>query len=211
MSEPAGGRPRPERYTSVPRPVLWLIPEGELVIAGDRRTIAPFYLSTLPVTNAQLEAWLPAWERSPLAPGDDDPAVGTTAELAREYCRWYGALARKPIRLPSEAEWEHACRGGSPARRFWGEGEAAADEHAWHAGNSGPRVPPLAAKRTNPFGLHAMLGGVWEWVEGEAAVALRGGSWRTPLAEIDCEARRVPAAGERIADAGFRIARSLRG
>jgi formylglycine-generating enzyme required for sulfatase activity len=217
VSEPGGERPgperhgRPERYTSVPRPVLWLIPEGERITAGERHTIEPFYVSTLPVTNAQLEACMPEWERSPLAPGDDDPAVGTSAELAREYCRWYAALARKPIRLPTEAEWEHACRGGSTARRFWGEDETAADAHAWHAGNSGPLVPPLAGKRTNPFGLHAMLGGVWEWVEGDDGGVLRGASWRMPLAEIDCAARRVPAAGETIADAGFRIARSLRG
>lgn len=203
MSEAQGAPAPPTRYTSVPRPVLWLVPEGD--------GVEPFYLSALPVSNLQLAAWLPGWERSPLASGDDDPAIGTSLELARGYCRWYGTLARKAIRLPSEREWEHACRGGTPGRRFWGEAASDADAHAWHAGNSGAAVPALAAKRTNPFGLHAMLGGVWEWVESEGEPALRGGSWRTPLAELGVEVRRVAGTGEAVADAGFRIARSLRG
>ncbi|HEV8238889.1 MAG TPA: SUMF1/EgtB/PvdO family nonheme iron enzyme [Thermoanaerobaculia bacterium] len=200
-----------ERYTSYPRPVLWLVPEGELPFGGRRVEIAPFYLSTLPVTNVQLEAFTGARERPYAAPGDDDPAIGVTLEIARGYCEWYARIARKAIRLPSEAEWEHACRAGSDSRYFWGDDEREADAWAWHRGNSGESVPALAAKRSNGFGLFAMLGGVWEWVEGEEGGLLRGGSWRTPLAEIRCDVRQAVAVGEVIADAGFRIARSLRG
>lgn len=199
-----------ERYTSYPRPVLWLVPEGELPLAGRTVDVAPFYLSTLPVTNVQLEAFTGARQRPAAAPRDDDPAIGVDFELARGYCDWYARIARKAIRLPTEAEWEHACRAGSRSRWFWGDDEGEADAWAWHRGNSGETVPPLGAKRSNGFGLHAMLGGVWEWVEGEEGV-LRGGSWRTPLAEIGCGHRRAVAAGEHVDDAGFRIARSLRG
>ena len=199
-------------YTRYPRPVLWLVPEGEREWrAGDRverRTVEPFYLSTVPVTNRQLEAFAPGRERSPAARGDDDPAVGVSLEEALAYCRWYGEVSRKPIRLPTEEEWEHACRAGGP----WPEAEALG-EVVWHAGNSDQgRVPPLSQGPSNGFGLFAMLGGVWEWVAAEAeAPVLRGGSWRTPLAELARGARRVAAPGETPPDAGFRIAKSLRG
>ena len=200
-----------ERYTAYPRPVLWLVPEGELATRAGTVAIAPFYLSTLPVTNVQLEAFAGARERLPAASGDGDPAIGVDLDLARGYCEWYARIARKAIRLPTEAEWEHACRAGGRGRWFWGDDGAEADVWLWHRGNSGETVPPLAAKRSNGFGLHAMLGGVWEWVEGEEGGVLRGGSWRTPLQEIGCSDRRTVGAGEHVADAGFRIARSLRG
>lgn len=200
-----------ERYTSYPRPVLWLVPEGELEVAGRSVEIAPFYLSTVPVTNLQLEAFAGARERAREASGDDDPAIGVDLALARSYCERYARIARKAIRLPTEVEWEHACRAGSRGRWFWGDDAREADAWAWHRGNSGDSVPPLAAKRSNGFGLHAMLGGVWEWVEGDDGAVLRGGSWRTALPDIGCGVRRVVAIGERVGDAGFRIARSLRG
>ena len=89
-------------YTQVPRPVLWLVPEGELEWppgSGARVTVEPFYLSTLPVTNRQLEAFAPGRPRSAAAPGDEDPALAVSLEEARGYCRWYAEVARKPMRL----------------------------------------------------------------------------------------------------------------
>lgn len=157
-----------EHYTAYPRPILWLVPEGELT--------APFYLSKLPVTNEQFEAFDPGFERSALASGDRDPAVGVSWHDAAEYCAWYAEVSRKPIRLPAEEEWEHACRAGAHGRWFFGEDPAAAEEFVWHAGNSGDAVPPLDAKRTNGFGLHAMLGGVWEWTASPAEPGSAGDS-----------------------------------
>jgi formylglycine-generating enzyme required for sulfatase activity len=202
-------------YTSYPRPVLWLVPEGELEWRRDgasrRVTVPPFYLSTLPVTNRQLEAFDGGRARAAASQGDDDPAIGVSREEAEAYCRWYGTVARKAIRLPSEAEWEHACRAGGE----WPRGESDTDGAAiWHAGNSDwVSVPQLAAKPSNGFGLLGMLGGVWEWVAAEEGLppVLRGGSWRTPLAEIAQGARRVESPGARPPEAGFRIAKSLRG
>lgn len=150
----------PDYYTAYPRPILWLVPEGELT--------APFYLSKLPVTNEQFEAFDPGFERSPLAPEDGDPALGVSWHDAAEYCAWYAEVARKPIRLPAEEEWEHACRAGAHGRWFFGDDPAVAEEFVWHRGNSGGTVPPLDGKRTNGFGLHAMLGGAWEWTASAA-------------------------------------------
>src|ERR1044072_7800768 len=200
-----------ERYTSYPRPVLWLVPEGELEGAGRSGEIAPFYPRTGPGPTRQRGASPGARERAREARGADDPAIGVDLALARSYCERYARIARKAIRLPTEVEWEHACRAGSRGRWFWGDDAREADAWAWHRGNSGDSVPPLAAKRSNGFGLHAMLGGVWEWVEGDDGAVLGGGSWRTALPDIGCGVRRVVAIGERVGDAGFRIARSLRG
>jgi formylglycine-generating enzyme required for sulfatase activity len=196
-----------ERYTAHPRPVLWLVPEGEI----DGVAVEPFYLSSLPVTNRQLDAFAPERPRPPAAPGDDDPAVGVDVDLARGYCEWYARISRKAIRLPTVVEWRYACRGGGEALCGWGTDESAADPWLWHRGNSGDRVPSLGAKRSNGFGLYAMLGGVWEWALDASGPQLCGGSWRTPLAEISCGARRRLAPGEPLDDVGFRIARSLRG
>lgn len=203
-----------DRYTRYPRPVLWLVPGSEPASDGDDTgTVEPFYLSTVPVTNEQFEAFDPGFERSPAAPGDRDPALGLSWEDAAAYCAWYAEIAKKPIRLPTEAEWEHACRANTPGRAFWGDDPAAADRFAWHAGNSDPaRVPPLDGRESNPFGLHAMLGGAWEWVaeaEGETRI-LRGGCWRLPAAELTSVLRRTEPPDRPVAEAGFRIAKSLR-
>jgi len=219
---------RRDYYTDYPRTILWLVPGG----GG----IEPFYLGKLPLTNEQFEAFDPGFERSPASPGDRDPATGVSWHDADEYCRWYAEVSRKPMRLPSEAEWEHACRGGavsrgrapaagSPgaaaARWFWGDDPAAGDDHAWDAETSGGRLHALDAKKANGFGLFGMLGGVWEWTgslyepggdpDAGAHRVLRGGSFLTPRAEATCCRRRGEPADARFADAGFRVARSLRG
>jgi len=217
-------------YTAYPRPILWLVPGGEATWNGATVEIEPFYLSKLPVTNEQFEAFDPGFERSATSPGDRDPAVCVSWRDAAEYCSWYAEVARKPIRLPTEVEWEYACRAGA-AGPCPGPGDDV-DGLAWHGGNSGAdRVPPLDGKPTNGFGLHALLGGVWEWTGsayvpepvtgGPAAEArdadpgaprvLRGGSFRTSREELSCSRRRGEEAEARFDDAGFRIARSFRG
>jgi len=213
----------PRHYTAYPRPILWLVPGGEVILGGDGEnapvrlaaSVEPFYLSKLPVTNEQLEAFDSGFVRSSASPGDRDPAVGVSWDEAAAYCAWYAGIARKPIRLPTEIEWEHACRAGGSGRWFFGEEEGVAETFVWHRGNSGETVPPLDAKKANGFGLHAMLGGVWEWTAPEEASGelrvLRGGSFREDLAAISCAGRRAETRDARFEDAGFRIAKSLRG
>ena len=114
-------------------------------------------------------------------------------------------------RLPTEAEWEYACRAGTSAPRY-----GPLDEIAWYAGNSNGQHHPVAAKAPNGWGLHDMLGNVWEWcfdrydpaVYGSYRI-FRGGGWAD--AERGCLAtnRRRSHPTFAIEDLGFRVARSL--
>lgn len=224
-----------DSYTRYPRPLLWLVHGGTIAIGGPEvdaqprfaAAVEPFYIGKFPVTNEQFEAFDPGFERSPLSAGDRDPAAGVRYSAAAAYCEWYAGVSRKPMRLPTEVEWEYACRSGSPERYFSGADPLAAEAHVWHRGNSPDRMPELDGKQANDFGLYGMLGGVWEWTSsrfrayplaepygGKGAVpgarVLRGGSVRLGLDEISCSLRRAAHPGERPGDAGFRIVKSFR-
>jgi formylglycine-generating enzyme required for sulfatase activity len=196
----------PDRYTHYPRAILWLVRGGQAMIDGQSVSVEPFYLSKLPITNIQFAAFDASFKRCEHSNGDDDTAVGIDLDQARGYCEWYARVARKPMRLPSEIEWEYACRADTTTTHFFGD-PADADPYVRHAGNSTDTLPALRETRPNPFGLQSMLGGVWEWT---SSGALRGGSYRTPLADIAYHAHRTGDPTPSVDDVGFRIARSLR-
>jgi formylglycine-generating enzyme required for sulfatase activity len=113
-------------------------------------------------------------------------------------------------RLPTEAEWEHACRAGTTGPRY---GEL--DEIAWYRGNSAGRLHDVGELAPNAWGLHDMLGNVWDWcwdvydaeVYGTYRV-LRGGGWFDEQWSCRASVRRRSHPTFRIDDVGFRLARS---
>lgn len=164
-----------------------------------------FYLAQTPTTLRQYRQLAP-YEEQEFGAWQDEHAVnfisGTDAD------EWVASLnASKPVeeravtyRLPTEVEWEYACRAGTHTRFFYGDdpGFARLGEHAWFDGNTwdlGERHPhPVGHKNPNAFGLHDMHGNVWEWTSdgwalygdiltwGEASRnpnlrVLRGGGW----------------------------------
>ena len=209
-------RPLPRSYAHVPRTILWLVPGGEIRVGGRMEQVEPFYLSKWPITNEQFEAFDPGHRRAPTSPGNRDLAVGVSFQHADAYCRWYADVARKPMRLPTETEWLYACRGaaalGEPSS--WDSTPDAIDQCCWHAGNSDGRLQHPEQRAANDFGLHGMLGSVWEWVapadEGEPQRTLCGGSFRLHAAELQCGLTKRQAPDSSADDTGFRVARSFR-
>ena len=112
-----------------------------------------FYIDKYEVTNAQYERLKPAHPRNEKSPCDECPVVRVSWDEAKQYCEGQSPAKR----LPSEAEWEKAAKGGTKAL------VAAFADSAWYADNSIRRTQPVGKKQPNGYGLHDMLGNVREW------------------------------------------------
>jgi len=89
------------------------------------------------------------------------PAISMTQHAASKYCQWLSAQTGHFYRLPTEAEWEYACRGGTTTPYSFGLGKI--DDFAWYYDNSNEKYQKVGKKRPNPFGLYDMHGNVMEW------------------------------------------------
>lgn len=157
--------------------------------------------------------------------GDTCPVENVSWSDAQQFIQKLNAKTGKQYRLPTEAEWEYACRAGGKHTYC---GSDSVDKVVWHDGNSNDTTRPAGQKLANAFGLHDMSGNVWEWVEnshynssGEAPGSegsritdrglrpLRGGSWADKPFHSRAASRMMSKQTFRSRYSGFRLARTL--
>ena len=223
-------RPEPSGYELV------LIKGGTFLMGSDEWqseqpvhevTLLDFYMGRYLVTNEDYGRFLEATGyREPDYWGDrkynqpHQPVVGVSWHDANQYAQW----AR--LQLPSEAQWEYACRAGTPTRYNTGNSETDLDRAGWYEDNAGGRLYAVGIKVPNAFGLYDMHGNVWEWCQDhwhdnyEGAPAdgcawedrtqgtlrvLRGGAWNYPAVACRTAARDWYFPGYRDRPFGFRL------
>lgn len=214
------------------------------------RITEPYYVGTFPVTQAEYRAVAAYAQELQLDPepsyfkGDSRPVEQVSWEDAVAWCGWIERHWRDlcgttkegtelmigSFGLPTEAQWEYACRAGTETEYYTGDGEPALAEAGWYDGNSGGETHPMGKRKENEWGLYDMHGNVREWCRdawdedaykkredgvvdpevtgqyvGEQDRVLRGGSWITRADRCRSALRLRWRVDDRYWSIGFRV------
>ena len=190
-------------------------------------TVADFYIGRYAVTNIQYSQFLkecsdipePEYWADRRFNQPQQPVVGVSWNESKKFAEWLG------LRLPTEAEWEYACRAGSQTQYYFGDEEKDLEKYGWYRKNSDSNLHSVGELLPNEFGLYDMAGNAWEWCDdwyneysselqanpsgpskGDYRV-LRGGGWSDDATICRSAYRDGAHPDGRDDDVGFRLAR----
>ena len=186
--------------------------------------LSDYYIGKYEVTQAQ---WIAVMGNNPSNwKGDNLPVENVSWSDIQEFISKLNALTGKRYRLPTEAEWEYAARGGNQSKGYKYSGSNSISDVAWHKDNSGSKTHPVGQKYPNELGVYDMSGNVWEWCQdwlgnyssslqtnptgassGSYRV-LRGGSWSYIARTCRVSIRGYSKPADRYSRHGFRLALS---
>jgi len=209
---------------------LKFLPGGTFAMGGGSAhqvtLTQPLYMGVHEVTQSQYEQVM--GNNPSDFTGRSNPVEQVSWVEAVEFCRKLSALpaeksAGRVYRLPTEAEWEYACRAGTTTEYSFGNDKSELGEYAWFDGNSDRTTHPVGQKRSNGWGLYDMHGNVWEWCQDwygdspSGSVAdptgpssgsdrvLRGGGWRYGARDCRSAGRSYGTPDDRNRHLGFRL------
>jgi formylglycine-generating enzyme required for sulfatase activity len=134
---------------------------------------ATFAIGKYPVTQKQYQAVMGV-NPSHFQGNPQNPVEQVTYNDAIAFCQELSQVTGKNYRLPTESEWEYACRAGTITNYYFGDDRRQLEDYAWYLDNSHNTTHPVGQKKPNAWGLYYMHGNVWEWCE---EGYMRGGSW----------------------------------
>lgn len=207
----------------------WIEP-GEFMMGSDKndnekpvhkvKLTKGFYIGIYEVTQEQYEQVI--GKNPSRFKGADHPVVSVSWNNAVEFCKKLSEKEGKTYRLPTEAEWEYACRAGSTTEYYWGN--RFDGKYAWYRDNSGGKTNKIGTREPNKWGLYDMSGNVWEWCQdwyksgyptgeqvdpkgpaGSNSRVFRGGSYEEDAISFRSSSRLDNRPDMRIGCVGFRV------
>ena len=188
-------------------------------------TLSTYMIGETEVTQALWQAVMGS-NPSRFTDNSQNPVERVSWDDCKEFIKKLNSLTGKSFRLPTEAEWEFAARGGNKSKHYKYSGSNTLEDVAWYGGNSGSKTYPVKMKSANELGLYDMSGNVWEWCEdwygkdyykfspksnpkgpssGSNCVR-RGGSWNNGARDCRVSIRIIVSPGSRYFHLGLRLA-----
>jgi serine/threonine-protein kinase len=197
---------------------MMLIPAGAFLFGaeGERVTLPAFYIDKYPVTNREYEAFCRAtgyrfpkyWSEDRFR-DPDAPVVGVSLADAQKFSRWVGK------QLPSEEQWEKACRGVDGRLFPWGDDSANEERACFGQDSASGHTCPVTRheKGQSPYGVQEMAGNVWEWTtsaqtDTETVNVIKGGCYNDPSDLLRGAVRLLAAPKDKFENIGFRCVKS---